>query len=212
MGDHMFNQKRTCIRHKQVLELQGVMKTLKQFPDKHFIGYPGVSAERQAMASFNTSLKSISSQPISNTNSSLISRAAASGSRHGRKAINPKITEKISAFGPKHAEHARRIYQKGIQSQEFRQVLLPSYRPNHMQASIPQSNETVLRVATITPRPSKKQLQKQKTWLVPGVKLLQNTTEKGLWKKSVDSQSSISEIDLSNAPVFQMLCEISNGL
>jgi len=218
MGDHIFTQKRTFMRQKQVLELQGVMNTRKQFPDKHFNGYSGVSAERQAMQSFNTSLKSITSLPTSNTNSSLISRAAVNGSTVLRKMTNPKITEKVSAFGPRHAEHARRLYQKGIQSQEFRQVLPPSYRPNyrpmlisnHMQASKTQSNETVIKIATITPRPCKKQLHKKKPSLVSRVKLSKDIAETGLGKKSVDFQDSISEIDLLNAPLFQILCEITN--
>jgi len=213
----------------------------------------GIQIQEFRQGLIQSSLSSISSKPISNSNSSQISGAAASGSTGLRKAMYPKNTEEVSAFGRKHAEHARRFYQKGIQIQEFRQGLLQSYRSNycsmqvsnHMQARvtkgrhslgeqvfdsgikreafhgdlvtsqlgaavIPQSNETVLKVATITARPCKKQVQKKKTSLVSSLKLLENKREKRLWKKSVDFQLSKSEIDLLNAPLFQILCEISN--
>jgi len=143
-----------------------------------------------------------------------------------------KIKQEVVAFGPKHAEHARRVYQsKGTQPiQEFMQIMAPSYRPNYdsmqvsrhisqlskgsyllgehvhhrsvnqtawytdsLKAQVPvpvtsQHNETVLKVAKISPR------------------------EHGLAKKSDVFQDGGCEIDLSNAPIFQILCEISNGL
>jgi len=70
----------------------------------------------------------------------------------------------------------------------------------------PQSNETILKVAKISPTPSKKQLMRTKT-------LFENIVNKKIEKeKSVDFQASEHDIDLSNAPLFQMLCEISHTI
>jgi len=204
MGNYMYTQQRTCMRHQQVLELGGMMQTLKQFPDKHF------TERLSRLSSFNTNLSSNSSHSISNTNSSLVYGAAASGRTGLRNATCPKVTGEVSAFGPKHAEHARRFYQKGIQFQEFQQVLHPSYRPNYR--PIPQSNEIVLKVAKISPRPGRNEIEKQKTSLDSSFKLPKSTTEKGLWTKSVDFQANKYEKDLSNAPLFQLLGEITNSL
>jgi len=167
--------------------------------------------------------------------------------------VFPKISEKISAFGPKHAEHARRFYQaKGLIPQDSLQIAVPTHEPNyrpmqvsnHIQIPItkgcyflgeqvfdtsvnhaayhgesiknqvraavtPSSNETILKVAKISPRPSKKQLIKTKTLFV---KLINNRVEKSLGEKSVDFQASGHETDLSNAPLFQILGEISKTL
>jgi len=247
MGDHMYAQRERYIKNQQVLELKGMMKNLKQFPVEHF--KHGVPVGRRSMPGFNTALSSISSQPVLNTNSCLVSPAPACRSTEQTKAVFPKFTEEVSAFGPKHAEHARRFYQsKGLQLQDFRQVAYPIHQPNycpkqvsnymqtpivkrcyflrkqmfdngvkqagfyvesiksHVRAAFtPPSNETILKVAKISPRPSKKQLIKTKTLFD------KNTIEKCLVEKSVvDFQASEHGIDLSNAPVFQILGEISN--
>jgi len=248
MRDHIY------IRNQQVLELKGMMKKLNQFPVEHFEGYHEVPVGRRSMPGFNTALTSISSQPVLNTNSCWVSEAPACGSTKQNKAVFPKITEEVSAFGPKHAEYAKRFYQSNrLQSQDFKQVAVPTHQPNycpmqvsnhsnHIQTTItkrcyrlgeqvfdtgvnhaafygesiksylrdavrPPLNETTLKVLKISPRPSKKQLMKTKSLFM---KIVNNRVEKGLGEKSVDSQASEQEMDLSSAPLFQMLGEISN--
>jgi len=125
---------------------------------------------------------------------------------------------KVSAFGRKHAEHARRLYKSMSSKPPLGQVLVPSCRSNYgyMKARYKKAQfrdclsetpvsyknrvslfpdttvgetvygasepyQTLLKVAHITPRLDKKQSNKPKTF---------------------------SEKDLSNAPLFQMLCEI----
>lgn len=260
MREYACAQQGSYLRHQQLLELQLAMKKLKQFPIENFQRYHEVQEGKvhrwQPVARFNSQMASISTEPISYINSSLVSEGAAyRRSKESKRPVHrnfPKIKQEVAAFGPKHAEHARRFYQsKGTQpKQKFRQVMVPPYRPNYgpMQVSrhkktqvtkesyllgepvhdrsvnqtalytdslkgqvpVPvtsQPNETVLKVAKISPRLNKKMPMK-----TIGVKLLNHNVEQGLAKKSDVFQDSGSEIDLSNAPIFQMLCELSNTL
>jgi len=263
MRDYTCAQQGSYFRQQQLLEFQLAMEKLKQFPIEKFQRYYEVQGNKvhrwQPVPRFNNRMTSISANPISYINGSLATEGPPYNkdsylqSRRPVQRNFPKIKKEVSAFGPKHAEHARRFYQsKGTQShQEFQQVMVPPYRPNYgpMQVScqrntevtregyllgepvfdrsvnqialctdsvkgqVPvsvtsQPYETVLKVAKISPRPSEKQPTTTKTGF--GVKLVNKKVEQGLLNQSHGSQDSRSEIDLSNAPIFQMLCEISN--
>jgi hypothetical protein len=162
---------------------------------------------------------------------------------------HPEIKQEVFAFGPQHAEQARRLYQsKGCKSL-FEQVLGPPYRSLHGSMQIPfqrthfgsfvsgegisdlkkwsalclnrdshtrvrfsfasESSETVLKVANISPKPDKKQGSKPRS--LYGV--LENGHSKkldqGTLKKLTESLDNEDKIDLSTAPIFQILCEIS---
>jgi len=257
MREYACAQQGSYLRHQQLLELQLAMKKLQQFPIENFQRYHEVQEDKahrwQHVPRFNSHMASINTEPISYINPSLVSEGAAyrrsKASKRPAHRNCPMIKQEIAAFGPKHAEHARRFYQsKG--TQPFKQVMVPPYQPNYgpMQVSrhrktqvtkgsylvgepvhdrsvnqtvlytdslkgqvpVPvtsQLYETVLKVAKISPRPNKKQPTK-----TIGVKLLNHKVEQGLAKKSDVLQDSESEIDLSNAPIFQILCEISNTL
>jgi len=66
--------------------------------------------------------------------------------------------------------------------------------------------EMVLRVAKISPRPNKKQPTKKTSVKLPYVKV-----ERGLGKKSDVVQNSRYKIELSNMPIFQILCEMNTA-
>jgi len=158
-----------------------------------------------------------------------------------------KMNHEVTAFGPKHAEHARRFYQSEGKKEEPRQVMVPPYRPNYgpkyyrqsgvndgsnllgdpvfkrgvnystkwcsMSAmgrvslpKISRSSETVLRVARISPRPRR---MRPKTSSSVGITIVNKKMNDGLKKKSDDFQDKRLEDDLKNAPLFQILCEIS---
>jgi hypothetical protein len=79
------------------------------------------------------------------------------------------------------------------------------------QVPVPVSSqqEVVLKVAKISSRPDKKQPSDSKTSFSFSERLLKNNVNQGLVKTSTDSEDDKNDIDLSNAPVFQILCEIS---
>jgi len=207
----------------------------------------------QQAARFNSHMACISTEPISYINSRVSEGAAYRRNEESKRPSCcdfPKIKQEVAAFGPKHAEHARRVYQSNgtLPLQEFMQIMARPYRPNYDsmqvfrhrrsqvtkgsyllrehvndksvnqmytdslegQVPVPGSSkpkETVLKVAKILPRPNKKQPVK-----TTGLKVLYHKVEHGLAKKSDVFQDCGCEIDLSNAPIFQILCEISNGL
>jgi len=70
---------------------------------------------------------------------------------------------------------------------------------------ISRPSETVLKVARISPRPDRKQ---PKTSSRVGVTIVNKTID-GLQRKSNDFLDSKLEMDLKDAPLFQILCEIS---
>jgi hypothetical protein len=160
----------------------------------------------------------------------------------------PKMKQEISAFGPKHAEHARRFYQSTRIQPGYRRDLVAPSRPNygHKQVShikptlskeggnfvgesvfkrsmnrltlqadsvtrqvpVPLSSqqEVVLKVAKISSRPDKKQPSDLKTSFSFSERYLKNNN---LGQPSTYSEDDENDIDFSNAPVFQILCEIS---
>lgn len=157
------------------------------------------------------------------------------------------MQREVSAFGPKHAEQARRFNQSKGGYQQYAQVLVLPYRPNHgpIQNSYEHTQgggffsrelifdlkkpptqytyksdgpiqfiaaseplEIVLKVANISSRSGKKQLKKPKA--------VSSFIDKAYYEtvdvcatKSIDFLDDEDEIDLSNAPIFQMLCEMS---
>jgi len=194
-------------------------------------------------------MASISTVPITYINSRVSEGAAYGKNKESKRPLYnnfSKIKQEIAAFGPKHAEHARRVYQsKGTQPlQEFMQIMASPYRPNYdpMQvsrhrrsqvtkrsyllrehvhdASVNQTalytdslkgqvpfpvtykpKETVLKVAKISPREN----QPTKT---TGLKVVYHKVEHGLAKKSDVFQDRGCELDLANAPIFQILREM----
>jgi len=251
-------QQGSYLRHQQLLESQLAIEKINQFPIENFRRYH-VQENKvhrcQPVTRFNTHMNSMSSKPLSYINPSLGSEGPVY-MKNGESKIPVhryfhKIKQEVSAFGPKHAEHARRFYQsKRTQPiQEFPQVIVPSFRPNSGPMQVPghrqtrvtggglhgrslnqtalytdslksqkpvpdtsESCETVLKIAKISRRPSKKLTTKAKTSFGFGVKLLNHKVGRGSVKKSDDFHDSGCERDLSNAPVFQILCEITNSL
>jgi len=246
-------------RHQQLSELQFAMEKLKQFPQENFQRYREVQEDKghrwQQAARFNSHMACITTEPISNINPRVSEIATYRKNKESKRPVYnnfSKIKQEVAAFGPKHAEHARRVYQsKGTQPlQEFMQIMASPYGPNYdpMQVSrhgrsqvtkgsyqlrehvhdrsvnqtalytdslkgqVPfpvtyKPNEIVLKVANISPQPNNKQPTK-----TTGLKVLYLKVEHGLAKKSDVFQDSGCELDLSNAPIFQILCEISNSL
>jgi len=250
---------------RQLLELQLAMEKLNnQSPIKNFRRYHVVEEDKvrmwQPVTRFNTHMAS-SCKSHSYINPSLGSEGPAfRKNKWSKRPVHrnfPKMNKEVSAFGPKHAENARRFYQakRAQPIQEFRQIMVPPYRPNsgpmqvsgHRQTQVTegvyllgepvfgrslnqtafysdslksqvpvpdtsQPYETVLKTAKISPRPSEKLPTKIKTSFGTGGELFNHKIEQGSLKKSDNCEESGCEIDLSNAPVFQILCEISNIL
>jgi len=90
----------------------------------------------------------------------------------------------------------------------------PTLIPDKLDGPIPftvafEPYKTVLKVANIAPRLEKTQSRKPKTLFG----FLENghneKVDQVTIKKSIDFLDNEDEIDLSNAPIFQILCEIS---
>jgi len=262
---HVCTQEGGYLRHQQLLEMQLPMGKLNQFPIENFGRYHQVQEDKvrswQAVARFNAHINSISSEPSSYISPNLDFEGPGYQKNWNPKSPThrkfPKVKQEVAAFGPQHAEHARRYYQtKRTQPiQEFRQIIIPPFRPNHgpvqvsghrqtqvaervyllrepvfvtslnqtalytdslkSQVPVPDTSpasENVLKIAKISTRPSKKQPTKTKASIGFGVKLLNHKVERGPAKNSDDCLDSACERDLSNAPVFQILCEVSNTL
>jgi len=111
-----------------------------------------------------------------------------------------QVTEWIHLLGK--PLFGRSLNQKGLYSDSL-ESLVPV-------PDTSQPYETVLKIAKISPRLSKKQPTETKASIGFCVKLLNHKVERGSVKKSYDFQDCGCEIDLSKAPAFQMLCEISN--
>jgi len=67
----------------------------------------------------------------------------------------------------------------------------------------------VIRVAKISSRTDKKQPNDSQNFFGFRKKLLKNKMAQGTLKKSIDTEDIEDDMDLSNAPVFQILYEIS---
>jgi len=144
-----------------------------------------------------------------------------------------KRKSEVTAFGPKHAEHARRFYKSTGRQPEFPQNLglqdgtkvspmeVSNYRIPSCNSVIQtsgssccakskiyvpiksQPQEMVLKMARISPRPSRMQFQTPKASLGFGDKF------PTMVKKSNSFHKTRHEMELKDAPIFQMLCEMT---
>jgi len=130
----------TYLRSENLLDLQEAMDNLWQFPMKNFWGYNGSSADRvqgcPPPLRGKTHVACTHFIPINyNTNPSLVSQGVANNERQESKtAIDrnyTKTNQYVSAFGPQHAEHARRLYQSSRSGHKSSPVLAPYYKPHY---------------------------------------------------------------------------------
>jgi len=256
--EYEYVQQGSYLRHQQLFGVQSVVEKLKQLPKDNFQVYHGVSAEQhqvwQPAQGCSTHEAAISCEPISHNINSIFGGPVRKTFREFNSAVRrsfPKMKQEVSAFGPEHAEHARRFYQSTGTQPEFQQDLVPTFQPKYgcMQVSYikqTQSNkgrgflgesvfkrtinrtctdsvspqvpvhvslkhEAVLKVAKISSRPNKKHPNDSKSFLGFSENLFKNKMNTGTLKNSIDSEDIQDDMDLSNAPVFQMLCEISKN-
>jgi len=259
-----FSNEYACARQESYLlnqplfGLQEVMMIYNQFPTVTTQRYQGSSVEKvqarepgEFVQRCNNNLGSIGFEAISRGKANSVSSGSSfKGCGKLKRVVRsnyPAIKPEVFAFGPKHAEHARKVYQTKRANLQFEQVLVPPCQSNYFPLQIPYeltqgggylsggsaSNrkkrptqypckwdgplpfivasapcETVLKVANILPRPGKTQCNKPKTFCDfengNNQKVDQVTT-----KKTIDVIDNEDETDLSNAPIFQILCEIT---
>lgn len=245
-------------RRQEIFGVQHVMQQLRQLPTDNFQEYYGVSREQnqgwqQTLGCSNYTAAMSCEQNGYNTNS-ISGGAMHNQGRESKRVLgrnNPNLRQQVSAFGPKHAEHARRFYKSKRMQPVFQHDLIPPYRPSDCpiqvsyikqtqakkgpdflgepvfkrtmnqttlytdpvcrQVPVPVTfeHEAVLKVAKISSRPDKKQQNNSKVFQSFSKKLFKINMDKDTGKKSMNSQDVEDDIDLSNAPVFQILCEIS---
>jgi len=248
LTEYAFAQQGSYVINQHIIGLQQVMMGKKnQFSTVNDWGYHRVSAEkiqaRQPALGCNGTL---SYKPINSVRTSYVSgRPTSDGFCEPKR--DREVKQEVFAFGPKHAEHARRYYQSKRAKSQFEQALVAPCRANYGPIQIqyeqmqgggclsgePISSmnkrptlypyklngpkpfatsepyETVVKVANISPRPDKKLANKPK----PSFCVLENGHHEKVdgvtEKKSIDFLDNKNEIDLSNAPIFQILCEIS---
>jgi len=247
-----------CVRQgsyqRQLYEVKRVMGKVQQLPTDSFQVYHGVSAEQYQgwQPKIRCHMGAFSYEPICYNINSTSGGKAYNGCRESKGVVGrnySKTKQEVSAFGPKHAEHARRFYQSKGTHPESQRNLAPPYRPNYcpMQVSYikPQANikrdllgesvfertinstrmynepvshqvpvavasqhEAVLKVAKISSRPNKKQPDNPKSVVGVSERVLRQQMDEGKLKKSIGAQN-VEDDNLSRAPVFQILCEIS---
>lgn len=244
-----------CLRDQVELTHRHMMEELRPLTEMKIQGYCGAIADDvqglQTTRRFNVLATPASCNPYGFIKPCLMS------SEPSYEVIQePKIAcrspvkakHKVTAFGPKHAAYARRIYKSS--NPEFRQGLALQHRTkvSPMQVSdnstevrpmqvsnyrqrivekgdsfnsvdrtsassglvkskvyVPiksQPRETVLKVARISPRPAKMQLQTPEAAISFGYKLA------NIVKKSNDFHETRLKMELKDAPIFQMLCEM----
>jgi hypothetical protein len=233
-----------------------VMEEHNLFRTSNFQVYEGISGDQkqgwQPTQGCSTQVAAITCVPVSYSNTNLIRGGSADKGCTGSKSEvcrnDSRMKQEVSAFGPKHAEYARRFYQfKGAQSL-FQQNMLGAYRLNYgpMEVSnikpsltnrrgdlqgepvwkialnkatlytdsvsrqVPEpvafQEEPVLKVAKISSRPVKSNNSK----VYPSFsEQLFNSKMDQKTLKSIKYQDLEDDIDLANAPVFQILCKIS---
>jgi len=250
--DYGYSQQGAYLTNQRVIELKRVMEELKPFPLKKNEGCDNGVLTNESHAHQLTQIEcytiasSLSSKLIAHNNPSYIQREPPFSGRRQSKSVChsfPKINHEVTAFGRKHAEYARRLYQSEAKKPEFQQVIVPPYQPNYgpmelsycnRQGGVNGSNllgdsvrsrdvnktttlytksamgrgtsNTVLKVARIAPRPKNKRPKSSST---VGVTLVNKKIHDRLIKKSDGFQDRRLEIHLKNAPLFQILCEIS---
>jgi len=244
------------LKSGNLLALQNAMDNLWQFPMKNFWGCNGASADQGCPPPlrWKTHVAYTHSIPNNyNTTPSLVAQGLANNEKRESKATvdrtYTKTDQYVSAFGPQHAEHARRLYLSKRSEHEISPVLAPYYKqhygPMHVEhyeqiqvKNVPnfvwksaygrapfysgygidqlpfhigsKTRETVLKVAKISPRPGPKQRLKLNRSLRLGEKQ-KDKVDQGLVKKSSKSREYERETYLANAPLFQILCEISKS-
>jgi len=249
-----------CVRQgsyqRELYEVKRVMGKLQQLPTDSFQVYHGVSVEQYQgwQPIIRCHMGAFSYEPICFNINSTSGGTAYNGCRESKSVVGrnySKAKQEVSAFGPKHAEHARRFYQSKGTHPESQRNLAPPYRPNYcpMQVSyikqaqanikrdllgesvfertinstrlynepvsrqvpvaVASQYEAVLKVAKISPRPNKKQPENPESGVGVSERVLRYQMDEGKLKKPIDSQNVEDDIDLSKAPVFQILCEIS---
>jgi len=227
--EYAYSQQETYLRDNRIIELQRAMEELKPFPMQKNEEYNnGVLAQglQQSQRECNTIASSLSSKLSAHNNRSYFSGGTAyRGMRQSESVCRSftKMNDEVTAFGPKHAEHARRFYQSEAKEPELRQAMVASYRPNYTPMKVsyyresgvnngsyslryPVTKPAMVKVARISPRPNR---MRPKTSFGFGVTTVNKKQYDGLLRKSDDFQDSRCEMDLKNAPVFQILCEIS---
>jgi len=257
-NEYAFAQQKNYLLNQRLFGLQEVMVIYNQFPILTIQRYQGSSAEKvqarqpgEFVQRCNNHVGSIGFEPISSGKANSVSSGPSfKGCGKLKRVVRsnyPAIKPEVFAFGPKHAEHARRFYQSKRASPQFEQVLVPPCQSNYFPMQIPYeltqgggyfsggsvSNrkkrptqypceldgpvpfivasspcETVLKVANISPRPGKMQCNKPKT-LFDFENDNKEKVDQVTTKKAIDVIDNEDEIDLSNAPIFQILCEIT---
>jgi len=256
--EYAYVHQRSYLRNQQFFGVHSVMEKLKQFPTDNFQVYHGGSAQQdqgwQPTLGCSTHVAAISCEPTSHNINSIVGGPTQNVPKKFNSVVRrsfPKTKKEVSAFGPKHAEHARRFYQS-TRTQPELQDLIPPFRPDygHMKfsyikqtqankggdllgesaftrtvnrttlytdsvsrqipVSVSSEQEVVLKVAKISSRPEKKHSNDSKSFFGFSEKLLKNKMELGTVKKSIDSENVEDDVNLSNAPLFQILCEISS--
>jgi len=257
--DHPFFRERAYIQQGSYSfgKFQHVTDKLKHFPKNEFQVYLEASAGQgqgwQRPARCSTTVAVISSDPIiENTN-----QISGDSVYNGRAEIkstgcckHAKIKKEVSAFGPAHAEQARRLYQSNGALSKHRQDWVSRYQPDNgpmqvyyvkktksnkgvcfLRGTVPNQGinrstlcsnsvsckagvpfdrpEAVLKEAKISSRPDKKQPKNRKVCLGSSGNILNSEMDEGAVQKSIDCQNVQDDEDLSNAPVFQLLCELS---
>jgi len=256
--DHPFIREREYIQQRSCSfgKFQHVMEKLKHFPKDNFQVYYGASAGQgqgwQLPAGGSTSVAVTSSDPVIQ-NMDQVSRESVYNGRAETKSTgrckHPKF-RKVSAFGPAHAEQARRLYQSNGALSKHRQDWVSRYQPDNgpmqvyyvkktksnkgvcfLRGTVPNQGinrstlcsnsvsckagvpfdrpEAVLKEAKISSRPDKKQPKNRKVCLGSSGNILNSEMDEGAVQKSIDCQNVQDDEDLSNAPVFQLLCELS---
>jgi len=245
-------------RH-QVVWSQPIMDKFARFPMNCW-NYNRISSDAddrsqgELQEGWNSYVTSVRSKFSGNINPrsaswSYINPRLVSGDSCNKLDDEPKLRQDVSAFGPKHAEHARRFYQETGQSVVLFPTCRLTYDPvgvsyndvsqanrgesvleqpafgavNHGTffnlsatgrvpvnvASDPREN--VLKVAMISSRPKVKRQYQPKAELALGEMKHRKRSDDSLSKKSIDFQGMKNLLgELSKAPLFQILCEISN--
>jgi len=239
------------------------IEELRPFSGIKIKGYCGAISDKvqglQTTRRCDVQAVPVSCNPVGFIKPSLMSNGALCKEIRGPKTacLSPhKRKRQVTAFGPKHAEHARRFYKSIRGNPEFPQGALqhgtkvspmqvssyyrtkvspmqvsdycqrrvekghdlpkdPSFNSVNLTSAssgyakskiyVPiksQPQETVLKVTRISPRPAKMQVQIPKASIGFGDKL------PTILKKSSDFHEARLEMELKDAPIFQMLCEI----
>jgi len=253
--EYAYIQQETFLRNQRKMELQRVMEELRPFPMQRCQGYDngflanGSRCHQLTQIECYAIASSLSSMPTIHNGQSYSAGGSASRGTRQPKSVCRRFTamnHEVTAFGPRHAEHARRFYQSDGMKPEIPKVVVPPYRrPTYYsqsgfnngsdvpgdpiinlgannsttsytmaptgRVSFPKISgpvETVLKVAKISPRAKG---MPPKTSSCVAVPVVNRNVDDGLTEKSDDFLGSRIEIDLENAPLFQILCEISKN-